>query len=202
MLSALAPAKLERVRFPLGELTKPEVRRIARAAGLAVADKRESQDLCFMSGTTRARFLARHGSARDRTGDIVDRHGRVVGRHRGHRHFTVGQRRGLGVAAGEPLYVLAKDARRNRIIVGAREDLAVTRVKLRGCRLYRDGERIDQVRLRYRSRPVACSLEGAPARGHHATLTVELGEPVHGVAPGQTACLLGGDTVFGSGTIA
>ena len=94
------PQLLERVRFPLGELTKPQVRELARAAGLAVADKKESQDLCFMAGTNRERVprapraLGATRRARSSTGA-----GRVLGRHRGHRHYTVGQRRGLGVAA-------------------------------------------------------------------------------------------------------
>ncbi len=80
-------------------------------------------DLCFLAGTGRAAFLARHGGARERAGEFVDRGGRVLGRHRGHHGFTVGQRKGIGIAAPEPLYVLATDARTNRVTVGARADL-------------------------------------------------------------------------------
>ena len=98
MLSALPPAALARVRFPLGDLTKDQVRELARAGGLPVADKRESQDLCFLAGTSRERFLARHGGLHDSPGDVVDRSGRVLGRHEGHHNYTVGQRRGLGIA--------------------------------------------------------------------------------------------------------
>jgi tRNA-uridine 2-sulfurtransferase len=202
MLAALSPELLARVRFPLGDLTKPEVRRIARSAGLGVADKKESQDLCFMAGTSREAFLARHAAAGDRPGEIVDRRGRLVGRHRGHRHFTVGQRRGLGIAAPEPLYVLAKDAALNRVVVGARGELATDVVELAPARLHRDGVRVDRVKLRYRSGAVPCSLEGAPGAGEHATLAVRLHEPVHGVAAGQSACLMQGDRVLGHGTIA
>src|SRR3954467_1704565 len=98
MLSALSRRTLERLRFPLGDMeSKAEVRRIASDAGLPVASKADSQDLCFLAGTGRARFLARHGALRERAGDIVDRAGRRVGRHRGHHHFTVGQRRGPGI---------------------------------------------------------------------------------------------------------
>lgn len=201
MLSALRPALLERVRFPLGELRKPEVRELARARGLAVADKKESQDLCFLAGTTRAQFLSRHAREPDRAGSVVDRHGRVIGRHRGHRHYTVGQRRGLGVAAGEPLFVLAKDGRTNQVMVGGHDELAVSRVTVAPVTLYRDGARVDRVRLRYRSEPVACALEDSPQAGAHDVLTILLDEPVHGVAPGQTACLLEGDRVLGYGTI-
>ena len=113
MLCALAPATIARMRFPLGELTKPEVRALAAEAELPVASKADSQDLCFLAGTGRAAFLARHGGARERAGEIVDRGGRVLGRHRGHHGFTVGQRKGIGIAAPEPLYVLATDARAN-----------------------------------------------------------------------------------------
>jgi tRNA-uridine 2-sulfurtransferase len=201
MLSALSPDLLERVRFPLGGMRKAEVRELARFHGLAVADKKESQDLCFMAGTTRAEFLSRHSHSSDQAGEVVDRSGRVLGRHRGHRHYTVGQRRGLGVAAREPLYVLTKDGRTNQVVVGGHDELAVDRVIVAPATLYRDGARIDRVRLRYRSEPVACSLEDSAEAGAHDTLTISLDEPVHGVAPGQTACLLEGDRVLGYGTI-
>jgi len=200
MLSALAPDALARVRFPLGGLTKPQVREIARAARLPVADRRESQDLCFLAGTTRERFLARHGRARDRPGEVVDAGGRVLGRHAGHRRYTVGQRRGLGVAAGEPLFVLATDAATNRVTVGPREALAARTVVLRDVTLNRAGERVDRVKLRYRSEPLPCRVTGTP--GHHDTLTATLAERALGVAPGQTACLMDGDLVVGHGTIA
>jgi tRNA-specific 2-thiouridylase len=200
MLSALRPGALARVRFPLGELTKPQVREIARAAGLAVADRRESQDLCFLAGTSRERFLARHGGRRERSGDVVDAAGRVLGRHPGHRRYTVGQRRGLGVATGEPLFVLETDAASNRVVVGPRAALATTTVELRDVTLDRDGQRVDTVKLRYRSEPLPCRVS-APA-GRHGRLTATLGERAFGVAPGQTACLMDGDLVVGHGTIA
>ena len=170
MLAATAPATLARLRFPLGELTKPQVRALAAEAGLPVAQKPDSQDLCFLAGTGKAAFLARHGRLADRPGDLVDAGGRVLGRHRGHHHFTVGQRRGLGVAATEPLYVLAKDARTNRVTVGPRAELAAATVPVRGARLHRAGAEVDAVRLRYRSRPVACRLAGDPGPGAHARL--------------------------------
>ena len=201
MLAATSPATLARLRFPLGELTKPQVRALAADAGLPVARTPDSQDLCFLAGTGKAAFLARHGRLSDRPGDLVDAAGRVLGRHRGHHHFTVGQRRGLGVAATEPLYVLAKDARTNRVTVGPRAALAAASVPVRGARLHRAGAEVDAVRLRYRSRPVACRLAGDPGPGSHARLQLELEGPVDGAAPGQTACLLSGDVVVGWGTI-
>jgi tRNA-uridine 2-sulfurtransferase len=202
MLAAVAPETLDRLRFPLGELTKPEVRALAAEAELPVASKAESQDLCFLAGTGKSAFLARHGGQPDREGDVVDARGTVLGRHRGHQHFTIGQRRGLGVGAAEPLYVLAKDAAANRITVGPRAALATHAVAVRGARLHRPGDEVDAVKLRYRSRPVACRVAGAPAAGRHARLELELGEPVDGAAPGQTACLLRGDEIVGWGTIA
>jgi tRNA-specific 2-thiouridylase len=191
MLAALSRDALQRLRFPLGEHRKDEVRALAREAGLAVARKPDSQDLCFLAGTGRAAFLARHGGLRDRPGDIVDRNGSVLGRHRGHHGFTVGQRKGLGVAAREALYVLATDARANTVTVGPRAQLATRTVRVRGLRMH--GREPDAVRLRYRSPAVGCRLDGDE---------IHLDEPFHGVAPGQTAVFLRGDAVVGCATIA
>jgi tRNA-specific 2-thiouridylase len=207
MLSALAPPSLARLRFPLADLTKPEVREIAAGAGLPVAKRPESQDLCFLAGEGKRSFLARHAGLADRPGDVVDDHGAVLGRHRGHHEFTVGQRRGLGIASPEPLYVLGTDPETNRVTVGSRDDLARDRVRVRDAVLHRDGRRVNRVRLRYRSRPLPCELEsvprdGAPAPGAHPELTVRLMEPAYAVAPGQTASLLDGDAIVGHGTIA
>jgi tRNA-specific 2-thiouridylase len=192
MLSRLGADELERLWFPLGDLKKPEVREIARAADLPVAEKPDSQDLCFLAGTSRARFLRRHGPPPSRRGQIVSERGEVLGEHGGHEEFTVGQRRGLGVAAREPLYVLRKDPRANRVTVGPRAALATDRVLLRGLDLRRPASEVDAVKLRYRQAPVPCQLEGE---------TLRLAEPAEGVAPGQTACLLHGDVVLGSGVI-
>ena len=199
MLAGLSPDALTRMRFPLGELDKPAVRALARDAGLMVADRRESQDLCFLAGTGKARFLARHAGLRDREGAIVDAAGRALGRHRGHHHFTVGQRRGVGVAASEPLYVLRTDARANTVTVGPREALRATRVALRDTVWHRPPEEVDSVKLRYRTAAVACRVEPGAEPGH---ATLALAAPVAGAAPGQTAVLLRGDAVAGWATIA
>jgi tRNA-specific 2-thiouridylase len=200
MLSALRAESLARLRFPLADLTKSETREIAAAAGLPVATKRESQDLCFLAGEGKSAFLARNAGLTERPGEIVDRSGRAVGRHRGHHEFTVGQRRGLGVAAGEPLYVLATDAAANRVVVGSRDELATRTVRVRDAVLRRDGTRVDRVKLRYRSRPIACTVEAGA--GRHPELSLSLGEPAYGVAPGQTACLMEGERILGHATIA
>jgi len=201
MLSGLRPASLARLRFPLAELTKSEVREIAAGAGLAVAEKSESQDLCFLAGEGKGAFLARKGGIGERPGAVVDRQGRTLGEHSGHHQFTVGQRRGIGVAAAEPLYVLATDAGDNTVTVGPREQLATSRVRVRSATLHRPGRRVDRVRLRYHAKPLACVLAGVPA-GEHRELELELREPALGVAPGQTACLMSGEVVVGRATIA
>jgi tRNA-uridine 2-sulfurtransferase len=194
MLAALAPASVARMLFPLGDLHKPRVRALAAEAGLPVAAKPDSQDLCFLAGTGRAAFLARHGGLRDRPGDVVDRRGRRLGRHRGHHHYTVGQRRGLGLGGTEaPLYVLATDAPTNTVTVGPRAELATGTVTLEDVRLHRPQTTVDAVRLRYRSQPLRCTLEGD---------RLVLADPVDGAAPGQAAVLLAGDVVVGSATIA
>jgi tRNA-specific 2-thiouridylase len=201
MLAALPPAMLEQVRFPLTELSKPEVREIAARHGLAVARKPESQDLCFLAGQGKARFLRRHAGLGEREGAVVDHSGRRIGRHRGHHNFTVGQRRGIGVSSPEPLYVLATDAASNTVTVGTRAQLATSSVRIRDAVLHRDGARVDAVRLRYRARPVPATVS-AVATGRHAELDLELGEPFDAASPGQAAVLLCGEAIVGHGTIA
>lgn len=193
MLARLAPATLARLRFPLGELTKPEVRALAAEAGLSAARKPDSQDLCFLAGTGKAAFLARHGGLADRPGDVVDEDGAVVGRHRGVHGYTVGQRKGLPGGAGEPRYVLRVDAATDRVVVGSRAALETSRVVLRDVVLHAPADRVDAVRLRYRSPVVPARMDGEDA--------VVLAAPFAGAAPGQQACLLDGDVVVGYATI-
>jgi tRNA-uridine 2-sulfurtransferase len=199
MLAGLRTASLAKLRFPLADLTKPQVRQIASAAGLEVAGRAESQDLCFLAGQGKREFLRRHAGLGERSGAVVDRSGRRLGTHRGHHDFTVGQRRGLGVAGSEPLYVLGKDAAANTVVVGPREQLRTSRVRIRGARLHRDPGRVNSVRLRSHAQIRPCTVELDQAEGEG---TVLLAEPVQGVAPGQLACLMDDDLVVGHGTIA
>jgi tRNA-uridine 2-sulfurtransferase len=201
MLAALPPALLDRVRFPLTELSKPEVREIAARHGLEVAQKPESQDLCFLAGQGKAKFLARHGGLRERPGAVLDAGGAAIGSHSGHHNFTVGQRRGIGVSAPEALYVVATDAAENTVTVGVRDDAEARQVRLRDAVLHRSGEEVDAVRLRYHSATVPAALPAAGA-GAHAELDVELGASFFGASPGQTAVLLAGEAIVGHGTIA
>jgi tRNA-uridine 2-sulfurtransferase len=201
MLAALPPELLDRLGFPLTELTKAEVREIAARHDLAVARKPESQDLCFLAGQGKRGFLRRHGGLREREGPILDSAGRTLGRHRGHHDFTVGQRRGIGVSAPEALYVLATDAAANTVTVGTRAELEKCSVRVRDAVLHRDGSEVDAVKLRYRSRALPATVSAA-GRGRHPTLDVDLGEAFAGVAPGQTAVFMAGERIVGHGTIA
>ena len=201
MLARLEPRLLDRLDFPLGELAKPRVREIAAGAGLPVASKPDSQDLCFLAGTDAHAFMQRHAGTGDRPGEIVDERGVVLGTHSGQHRFTVGQRRGLGVGSPEPLYVVSKDPAANRVTVGPRSSLARRSVALGGATLHRPSSEVDRVKLRYRSEPIACRVTSPAGAGRHGRLELELGDEVHGVAPGQTACLLRRDEVVGWATI-
>jgi tRNA-specific 2-thiouridylase len=202
VLAALAPESLARLRFPLGGMHKARVRELAAEAGLEVAGKRDSQDLCFLAGTRQAAFLKRHGGMGERRGAIVDRAGAVLGEHAGAHSFTIGQRHGLGVSGGRPLYVLATDPRANTVTVGPREALRTGEVRVRDVTLHRDATKVDGLKLRSRGRRLACRVREAPGAGRHARVRVELTEPTERTAPGQLACLYEGEVIVGHGTVA
>lgn len=193
MLSTLDPGVLERVRFPLGEQTKKETRAEAVRAGLAAATRAESQEACFLAGDDYRSFLERHGLPRV-DGEIVDEHGAVVGRHDGYWAFTPGQRRGLRLAAGRPLYVLRTERASNEVVVGDHDALAVTRIHAEG-HLYVPTQRA-HAKLRYRSAPVPSQV-----MVENGGFTLDLENPAHGVATGQIAALYDGDAVVGAGVI-
>ncbi len=187
-LFATSRQQLGRLRFPLGGMTKPQVRELARRYGLINSEKSDSQDICFVPAGHYTDMIERLMPGAATPGDIVDVDGRVLGRHPGIVHYTIGQRRGLGIASGEPLYVVALDARRARVVVGPRAALSRTRLKLRSVNWIGDGDFADLpqggllIAARVRStRPPAL-----------ATLTsggeVDFLEPETGVAPGQ-ACV-------------
>jgi tRNA-specific 2-thiouridylase len=192
MLARLDPRVLDRIWFPLGEQTKEETRAQARAAGLAVASRGESQEACFLAGGDYRDFLARHGL--NGSGSIVDEEGRELGTHEGVWRFTPGQRRGLGVAGREPLYALETRPSTQTVVVGPRSSLARTRVSVRG-RLFVPVESAE-AKLRYRSPGVAADVEPA-SRGFRLALR----EPAFAVAAGQAAVLYEDDVVVGSGII-
>jgi len=193
MLARLDPKQLDRIWFPLGEQGKDATRAEAASAGLAVAGRAESQEACFLAGDDYRTFLARNGLAA-RPGNVVDEHGTAIGEHDGFWRFTPGQRKGVGVSASTPLYVLDANPATNAVIVGPHESLARRRVAASG-RLYVDVDRA-AAKLRYRSPAVAASVSQSPGG-----FTLELDEPAYGVARGQAAVLYEGDAVVGCGLI-
>ncbi len=193
MLARLEPRLLPRIWFPLGDQRKDETRAEAARAGLAAARRQESQEACFLAGGDYRSFLERNGLD-SRPGPITDGRGAVIGTHRGHWAFTPGQRRGLGIAASEPLYVIDTDVRTNSVIAGPRTALARTRVSARG-RLFVPVDRVE-VKFRYRSAAIAAAVEET-SRGFRLVLD----EPAYGVARGQAAVLYDGDLVVGSGLV-
>jgi tRNA-specific 2-thiouridylase len=193
MLASLDPRRLARISFPLGEQDKDATRAEAERAGLVAAHRPESQEACFLAGDDYREFLRRQG-LEPREGALVGEDGTELGRHDGFWRFTPGQRRGLGLSAAEPLYVLGTRPNANAVLVGPRASLARTRVTARG-RLYADVERVE-AKLRYRSPAVGATV--APtARGFR----LELDDPAYGVATGQAAVLYDTDVVVGYGLI-
>ncbi len=208
-LFGTTPAQLDRLRFPLGGLTKAEVRQAARDLGLIVADKADSQDICFVPEGRYADVIEKLRPGAAGPGDIVHLDGRVLGRHEGVIHFTVGQRRGIGVAAGEPLYVVQIDPAHRRVIVGPRSALTTRRLTLSGVNWLGDrpletiGAAGIEIEARVRStrppRPAHLTVE-------NGEVFVELADGENGVAPGQ-ACVFydgaeEGARVLGGGWIA
>jgi tRNA-specific 2-thiouridylase len=209
-LYGLRQEQLDHARFPLGELTKPEVRAVARSLGLATADKPESQEICFVPGGDYRDALRDRAGWVASGGPLLDRDGERVGEHGGTPAYTVGQRRGLGVALGQPRYVSRIDPLTNTIILGRREDLETTTIELERASFVA-GDAPDgrapfrgQIRIRHRATPIAATIRPAsdaePARGGH--WLVETDSPVWAAAPGQAAVLYDGQVVLGGGRIA
>jgi tRNA-specific 2-thiouridylase len=205
-LYATTQAQLDFLRFPLGHMLKPDVRALARRFDLVVAEKSDSQDICFVPSGRYTEVIERLKPGAVMPGNIVDHNGRVLGRHEGIIHFTVGQRRGLGLAVGEPLFVVRLDAERAEVVVGPRELLATRTIQLADVNWLGDGalasdgprEVAARVRSTRKPRPALLSCNGAGAE-------VTLLDPEEGVAPGQ-ACVLYDGTgpdarVLGGGTI-
>ena len=204
-LYASPRAELERLVFPLGESTKAEVRSEASRRGLPGATKGESQELCFVGAGAGAyaAFVEARAGARIRPGAIVDHDGRVVGAHEGVHRFTLGQRKGLGVALGKPVFVSHIDAQTARVQLGDEASLASTEARLLDLVLA-DGVRLPvraRVRVRYRHEGAMATLTSACPTGS-GEATVVFDNPVRAVTPGQIAVLYDGDRVLGGGRIA
>ena len=185
-------AQLDSLRFPLGDLGKGQTRELARSFGLAVADKHDSQDICFVPTGRYTDIIERLKPGAAAAGDVVDMEGRVLGRHDGIIHFTIGQRRGLKIAGPAPLYVVALDAANQRVVVGPREALTMRRISLRDVNWIGEGvldrvldEGRIEVFVKVRStRPPRAAFRSATASGYE----IELVDGEDGVSPGQ-ACV-------------
>lgn len=194
--------QLARTMFPLGQLTKPQVRDVARRHGLVTAEKPESQEICFVPGGDYRTALKSKAGWRAERGPLVDADGTVVGEHRGAAAYTVGQRQGLGVALGEPRYVSSIDAAANVVTLARREDLYRTDFALESASFV-GGEPpaesfATHIRIRHRATPVA----GVASRSAGGEWQVRLDEPAWAPAPGQAAVFYDGDEVIGGGRIA
>jgi tRNA-specific 2-thiouridylase len=209
-LYGLRQDQLDHARFPLGELTKPEVRAVARDLGLVTAEAPESQEICFVPGGDYRTALRDRAGWAPEPGPLLDRDGERVGDHRGTAGYTVGQRQGLGVAFGTPRYVSRIDPLTNTITLGRREDLETTTVVLERTTFVAgdppDGRRAFRAEIRIRHRASLVPAAVRPATGaepaRNGRWIAELDDPVWAAAPGQAAVLYDGEVVLGGGRIA
>ena len=189
---------LPRVQFPCGDSQKPEIRNLAAEAGLRVAGKADSQEICFVPNNDYAGFVARHRAMPATAGSIVDTSGTTIGQHDGYERYTIGQRRGLGVALGEPRFVVAINAATREVVIGTRDELGRSQLVATETNWLADVA--DEFRalgqIRYRHQPAACTVTRTDDR-----VTVVFDEPQEGVAPGQAVVLYEGDRVLGGGWI-
>jgi len=191
---------LPRLMFPLGEHTKQEVRQLAEQIGLQAFDRPESQEICFVPDRDHARFVRQHGGRLETAGEIVTSDGRLVGRHGGFERFTIGQRRGLRVAMGEPYFVVRIEPETRRVVIGPKEQLTRKQLIAAGANWLVDepaGAFRCQVKIRYRSRPKDATVE--PLGGRRFRVCFD--GPRYGIAPGQAAVCYQGDHLLGGGWI-
>jgi tRNA-specific 2-thiouridylase len=193
--------------FPLGEMSKPEVREVAREYALAVAEKSESQEICFVPDGNYAGFIDRYleaENASDRLpgdGEIIDSAGQVVGHHGGIHRYTIGQRRGIGIAAEQPLYVVSINSAKNQVIVGQQDELMGHEFTAAGVNwITFDSPEAPvraEVRIRYRHEPAPATITSL----EEGRVRVEFDEPQRAITPGQATVFYRGDEVIGGGWI-
>ena len=209
VLYSLTQEQLAKILFPLGTLTKTEARAIAERAGLVNAHKHDSQDICFVPDGDYAGLIERYTGKTPEPGNFVTTDGKILGNHKGLIHYTIGQRKGLGIAAEAPLYVVRLDTASNSVVLGSNDDLfsKVAHVKhfhyIAGDELTSEysGLRCSaKIRYRHTEQPCTVTYDGYSAEdGHMITITFD--EPQRAITPGQTAVLYDGDTVLGGGVI-
>jgi tRNA-specific 2-thiouridylase len=201
----LGQSQLAHVLFPIGGYTKVEVRSLAQRLGLPVASKKESQDLCFLKDGDYRRFLSDHSLLVQNPGPILDTAGRELGQHMGLAHYTIGQRKGLGLSAAaplaEPLFVLGKDAPRNALIVGARELLGRRELIARDVNWVSGAPPVSAVRAEVKIRYKAVAMPAEVRPLSNGGVAVHFDEPVYAITPGQGAVFYDGDVCLGGGII-
>jgi tRNA-specific 2-thiouridylase len=191
---------LARMLLPVGEFHKPQIRALAKKIGLKVADKKDSQEICFVTSGQHDEFIRQRRRGVDMSGEIVTTGGKVVGRHPGIERFTIGQRKGMGVALGEPYFVVRIEPESRRVVIGRQDELARRELTAERCNWLADppaGEFRCTAKIRYNSPPAAATAQALPGERLH----VHFDEPRHGVAPGQAVVLYDGERVLGGGWI-
>jgi tRNA-uridine 2-sulfurtransferase len=191
---------LARMLLPVGEYRKPQIREMAAKIGLRVADKKDSQEICFVTSGKHDEFVRQRRKGVDMSGEIVTTDGRVVGTHPGIERFTIGQRKGLGVAMGEPYFVVRIEPQTKQVVIGRQEELARIRLTADQCNWLADppaGEFRCTAKIRYNSPPAVATAELLPKN----RLRVAFDQPRYGVAPGQAVVLYEGERVLGGGWI-
>ena len=201
VLYAMTQEQLCRGAFPLGELTKDKVREIAREMGFINAAKRDSQDICFVPGGDYGAFMESYTGKRYPPGDIIDKTGKILGKHQGLVRYTIGQRRGLGVAANEPFYVCAKSLRTNTLTLGPDKDLYSRVLHAEHINLI-PWDRLEKaLRVKVKTRYLQNEQWASVEQVAEDRLRIEFDEPQRAITPGQAAVLYDGDVVVGGGTI-
>ena len=201
VLYSLTQEQLEHTCFPLGSLTKPEVREIADKQGFLNAKKQDSQDICFVPDGDYASFIEQYSGKTFPEGDFVDLSGNVLGRHKGIIHYTIGQRKGLGLSVPEPVYVCRLDLENNRVILGKNDDLFSKGLIATDINLISVAEIKEPIRLKAKVRYRQKEQWAQVTQTGEDTLRVEFEEPQRAITKGQALVLYDGDTVVGGGTI-
>ncbi len=201
VLYTLNQQQLSHILFPIGAYTKEQVREIARTLNLPVASKQESQDLCFLNDGDYRRFLRDNIIHIQQPGPILDSAGRELGRHEGLAFYTIGQRKGLGIAAAEPLFVLRKDSKINALIVGPRHELGLTELVAEDANWIAGAAPAMPIRALIKIRYKAAGVMGTVIPIRAGSVRVEFDEPVYGVTPGQAAVFYDHDHLIGGGLI-
>jgi tRNA-uridine 2-sulfurtransferase len=201
VLSGVPRDLLPHILYPVGDRTKDEIRELARAAGIRTADKPDSQEICFIPDNDYGAFLERYRGRQQQTaGEFVDTAGKVIGQHRGYQHFTIGQRRGLGVAFGEPRFVVRIEPNSRRVVLGTHDELGRSTLEADRVNWLIDDPPSTlrcQAQIRYQHPPAACTVQQTDSD----RLGVEFDEPQFGVAPGQALVLYDAERVLGGGWI-